>query len=73
MTIETKLDLIAETLDTDRDGLTLETDLSSLDEWDSMGVISTIAMLDRNYKKVLSAEQIEALVTVKDILDLMEA
>lgn len=72
MTIETKLDLIAETLDTDRDGLTLETDLSSLDEWDSMGVISTIAMLDRNYKKVLSAEQIENLTKVKDILDLMK-
>ena len=73
MTIETKLGLIAETLDTDREGLTLETDLSSLDEWDSMGVIATIAMLDRNYKKVLSAEQIERLTTVKDILDLMEA
>lgn len=72
MTVETKLDLIAETLDTDRDGLTLETDLSSLDEWDSMGVIATITMLDRNYKKVLSAEQIESLTTVKDILDLME-
>lgn len=72
MTVENKLNLIAETLDTDRDGLTLDTDLLSLDEWDSMGVIATIAMLDRNYKKVLSAEQIENLTKVKDILDLMK-
>lgn len=72
MTIEEKLDLIAETLDTDRENLAPETELSSLDEWDSMGVISTITMLDRKFKKVLSAEQIEQLTTVKDILDRME-
>lgn len=72
MTIEEKLDLIAETLDTDRENLTTATELSSLDEWDSMGVISTITMLDRRFKKVLSAEQIEQLTTVQDILDRME-
>lgn len=72
MTIEEKLDLIAETLDTDRANLTSSTELSSLDEWDSMGVISTITMLDRKFKKVLSAEQIEQLTAVQDILDRME-
>lgn len=72
MVIEEKLDLIAETLDTDRENLTPATELLSLDEWDSMGVISTITMLDRRFKKVLSAEQIEQLITVQDILDRME-
>lgn len=36
-----------------------------------MGVISTIAMLDRKFGKILSAEQIEELKTVQDILNLM--
>lgn len=43
----------------------------TLDEWDSMGVISTIAMLDKKYNKVLNAEQIDQLKTVQDIIDLM--
>jgi acyl carrier protein len=54
MTIEEKLDLIANTLDADH------------------SAISTIAMLDRKFKKVLSAEQIEKLTSVQDILDRME-
>ena len=72
MTIEEKLDLITETLDTEREKIKLETVLSTLDEWDSMGIISTITMLDRKFKKVLSAEQIENLNTVQDIIDRME-
>ena len=72
MTIEEKLDLISETLDAERSNIKPETQLCTLDEWDSMGVISTIAMLDRKFKKVLSAEQIEKLDTVQDIIDRME-
>ena len=72
MTIEEKLDLITETLDAEREKIKPETVLSSLDEWDSMGIISTITMLDRKFKKVLSAEQIENLSTVQDIIDRME-
>ena len=36
-----------------------------------MGVISTIAMLDKKYNKVLNADQIDQLKTVQDIIDLM--
>ena len=72
MTIEEKLDLIAGTLDAELSKIKPETKLCTLDEWDSMGVIFTIAMLDRRFKKVLSAEQIEKLTTVQDIIDRME-
>ena len=72
MTIEEKLDLITETLDAEREKIKSETVLSTLDEWDSMGIISTITMLDRKFKKVLSAEQIENLNIVQDIIDRME-
>ncbi|WP_303322705.1 acyl carrier protein [Cloacibacillus evryensis] len=71
MTQEEKLILIAETLDTEPNNLKPDVELKSLDEWDSMGVISTIAMLDRKFGKILSAEQIEELKTVQDILSLM--
>ena len=72
MTIEEKLDLITETLDAEREKIKQETALCTLDEWDSMGIISTITMLDRKFKKVLSAEQIENLSIVQDIIDRME-
>ena len=73
MTIEEKLNLIAETLDADRAGITPTAVLSTLDEWDSMGVISIIAMLDKKFEVVLTAEQIAELTTVQDILDKMGA
>ena len=71
MTLEEKLTLIADTLDADKANIKPEVELKTLDEWDSMGVISTIAMLDKKYNKVLNAEQIDQLKTVQDILDLM--
>lgn len=71
MTLEEKLALIAETLDADKANIRPEVELKTLDEWDSMGVISTIAMLDKKYNKVLNAEQIDQLKTVRNILDLM--
>lgn len=71
MTIEEKIILIAETLDTDQNNIKPDAELKSIEEWDSMGVISTIAMLDRKFGKILSAEQIEELKTVQDILNLM--
>lgn len=71
MTLEERLTLIAETLDADKANIRPEVELKTLDEWDSMGVISTIAMLDKKFNKVLSADQIDQLKTVQDILDLM--
>ena len=62
---------ISDRLDTDQDNIKPDAELKSIEEWDSMGVISTIAMLDRKFGKILSAEQIEELKTVQDILNLM--
>ncbi len=73
MTIEEKLSLIAETIDTEPANITPSTVLETLEEWDSMGTISIIAMLDRKFDTVLTAEQIAGLQTVQDILDRMGA
>lgn len=72
MKVEEKLNLIADALDVEPSNIGIETDLNTLDEWDSMGVISVIAMLDRKFKKVPSAEEIENLTKIQDILDLMQ-
>ena len=71
MTIEEKLNLIADSLDADRSNIKPDAILTDLEEWDSMGVISVISMLDRKFNKVLSAEQIDSLKTVQEILDFM--
>ncbi|HPQ38602.1 MAG TPA: acyl carrier protein [Synergistaceae bacterium] len=67
-----KITLLAETLDTDEEILTPAKELEQLEEWDSMGIISVIAMLDKKYGVQLKADQIQALKSVGDILNLME-
>ena len=72
MTIEEKLQLITNTLDTAQETLRPDTILANLEEWDSMGIISIIAMLDRKFNKVLDADQISSLKSVQEILNFME-
>ena len=71
MELKEKLELIAETIDADPEAVKAEVELKSLEEWDSMGVISIITMLDRKFSKVLTADEISELKTVQDILNLM--
>jgi len=71
---EDKIKLIAETLEIDLEQTSLseETPLVSLKEWDSIGIISVMAMMDREFGKEITAEQIAKLDTIGDILGLME-
>lgn len=71
MTQEEKIALIAEVLEIDPTRITLQTELASLDEWDSMGIISIIAMLDRKFEKTLTAEEISSMKFIQDIQNLM--
>ena len=71
MTPEEKIAIITETLEMENAHITPDTELLSLDEWDSMGVISIIAMLDRKFNKVLNAEEISSMKLLRDIIDLM--
>lgn len=70
MDLKDKIKLIAEALDTDEE-LRPDTTLENLDEWDSMGTIATIAMLDRRFDVRLTAEQLVDVKTVSDILAFM--
>lgn len=70
--MEEKLALIAETLDAEKELIRQQSVLEELEEWDSMGIIAVISMLDKKYKVQLKADQIKALKTVNDILTYMQ-
>lgn len=72
LNLEEKLSLIAEALDIEPGTLKPETRLEDLQEWDSLGVVSLITMLDKHFSVRLQPEEIRALVTVEDILSRMK-
>jgi acyl carrier protein len=49
-----------------------ETALKDLEAWDSLAVISFIAMVDSNYGLTLPAKRIAAAVTVNDLAALIQ-
>lgn len=49
------------------ESLTMETNLLDLEEWDSLGIVSTIAMFDSKYGKKMD---INKLTSAKDIKEL---
>ena len=72
MTDKEKLNLLEELLLIEKDTLDEATELNSINEWDSMAVISTIAMFDSVYSKDIKSEEIKKFKIIKDILDKME-
>jgi len=72
MTVKEKLNLLEELLLIEKDTLGEATELNGISEWDSMAVISTIAMFDSVYGKDIKSEEIKKFKTIKDIIDKME-
>ena len=72
MTNEKKLELIAEILDVEKETLTPKTNLSDLEEWDSIALISFMAMMDDEFDKIVKGADVKAQKTIKDLMDLME-
>lgn len=67
-----KLVLIGEVVELDEGRLTPETELASLECWDSLTRLSLIVMIDDECGKTLKGDQIRAFKTVQDIMDFME-
>lgn len=72
MSVNEKIAMLAEVLDENESSLTLETELDSLPNWDSMAKLSLIVLFDDKIKKNLSPNQIEVFKTVGDIVAAME-
>lgn len=66
-----KLELLKEVLEMEEDELTEDMNLDELENWDSMAKLSLIVMVNDEFDKKLSGDQVKAFKTVKDILDVM--
>ncbi|MGI6778390.1 MAG: acyl carrier protein [Acetivibrionales bacterium] len=72
MTNKEKMNILEEVLDIEEDVLNEDTDLDQISAWDSIAVISTIAMFDSIFGKEISPEEVKHFKKVKDIIDRME-
>lgn len=72
MDLAKKLALIEEALDVEEGSLTAETSLDNVEEWDSIAMLSLIAMLDEEFGSTITGKELKALKTVADILAYME-
>lgn len=71
MTQAEKIAMLEDMLELDGGSLKPETELSNIDEYDSMAKLSLIVLMDDECGKKLTGEQIRKFKTVQDILDFM--
>jgi len=71
MSIQEKISLLEEMLELENGTLTPNMELSSIEEYDSMAKLSLIVLMDDEFDKKLTGEQIHEFNTVKDILNFM--
>lgn len=72
MTNGKKLELLEDMLELDAGTLKPEMVLEDLDEWDSIAVISFIALVDDEFDKVIKGGIVKQQKTVEDLMSLME-
>ncbi len=71
MTQEEKIALLEDMLELDNGSLRPETALAEIEEYDSMAKLSLIVLMDDEFSKKLTGEQIREFKTIQDILDFM--
>ena len=72
MTDKEKLNMLEDLLLIEPNKLNENTELTDLAEWDSMAVISLIAMFDSEFGKEIPSAEIKNFKTIKDIMVNME-
>ena len=73
MTQEEKIAKLEDMLELDGGSLKPEMELNEIAEYDSMAKLALIVMMDDEFGRKLTGEQIQKFHTVKDILDFMES
>ena len=63
------IEMLEESLDLLRRVLTTDTELSEIEEWDSISKLALMAEVKKNWKKNLTVEEIKKFQSVKDICD----
>ena len=72
MTTEEKMEMIADILEMDLEEINSDTKLSDIDTWDSVAVLSFIAIMNDEFNKFPMAAEIRAYRTVGDLAEAME-
>lgn len=72
MSEQEKIELLAEAFDCEPEDLSAEKTLEELDVLNSMSALSLIVMMDDEFGKELTREQIKAFNTIGDILAFMD-
>ena len=71
--MQEKLQELLDTLECENQAnISTDTDLSDIEEWDSMGKISLITFLATKYNYTLSFDELKVLSKVSDILKFMK-
>ena len=66
-----KIEMLEDMLELDAGSLTPDMNLEDIDEWDSMASLSFIVLMDEEFGKEITGEDIKKLKTVQDVLDIM--
>lgn len=71
MTNQEKLGILEEMMELEKGTLQEDVMLSDIVEWNSLAKLSFIALMDENFGKKVSANELKQFKTVKDILNFM--
>lgn len=72
MTIKEKIALLEDMFEMEEGTITEKTELTDIEEWDSMAKLSLIVLMDEEFNKKLTGNQIKEFASIRDILDFME-
>lgn len=72
MTQEKKLALLEDMMELEPGSLTPETVLEELEEWDSIALLSFMALMDEEFGKTMTGGSLREMKTVSDLLAVME-
>jgi acyl carrier protein len=65
--------LLKETLEIEDRDITISDSFRDYDEWDSIGLLSVIAMIDEEYNVIIESNAFQKLQTVSDIYNYIQA
>ncbi|MDR1741132.1 MAG: hypothetical protein LBR38_04715 [Synergistaceae bacterium] len=68
MTTNEKLALLADAIEAEPGVLAPDTELASLETWDSMAKLSVLAMFIANFEREITPDAVRGFVTVGDVL-----
>lgn len=72
MSEKEKLGLLEELMELEEGELSLTDKLKDYEEWDSVAVLSFIAMMDSEFHKTVKGADIKEFVTVQDAINMMQ-